>query len=273
MGICAGAYLPLPSSIEPFSHFNLSTTTIENIMHGRWPEKGVLPRIAVRYGECAIFHPVRGELVIGHDGCELAAPIYGGPVFSEPSKDQVLLRYIRFTEATKFQVDRQLAAKTLLRKPAVIKVRHGEGGLLLCGPHLEHPRYPDANDLFLGMIGLRARDGAPRADGKGEARALSRALADLRVAVLGLENRSFLVGKKVWDGSRYLELVSAIERRKQDIGQSLGEALATELSRVAASLRRVDTGEESELDDMTAALVEAARACVDAHFQALAMGR
>ena len=53
IGMCAGAYLPLPSSLPPLNEFNLSTTKVENV----GPELGPAmpsPRLAVRYGSCSI---------------------------------------------------------------------------------------------------------------------------------------------------------------------------------------------------------------------------
>lgn len=273
VGICAGAYLPLPSSIEPFSQFNVSTTRIENIDCRLGPLEGVPPRVAVKYGSCAIVHPVRGELELAYDGQAFLAPLYGGPIFSEPAEDEVLLRYGSFTKNTGFQFARRFASDIVLGKAAVISAKHGTGRLLLSGPHLEHPGYPLANRLFLALLKLPSRDGPPSVEIGKPNPAMSRALADLKVAVLGLENRSFVVGKKLWDGGRYLELVRAIEKRQHSVDAGSSEEMSSQLSQVAAALRGMSVGAETDTDETTATLVDVARSCVDRHFQLLAESR
>lgn len=272
VGICAGAYLPLPSKVSPFSEFNLSSTKIENIGLESTELQSVPPRIAVRYGSCSVVHPVRGELLLEADGHTLFAPIYGGPIFKEPQEDQVLIRYIGLTEGTEVQMSRRMADDMLPGRPAVIRSRFGKGDLLLFGPHLEHPRYPEANMLFVKLLGLRP-SALPRSESVRDLPSLEYALADLKVAIAGLENRSFTVGRKLWDGSRYMELVRAIEQRTWTLGDDLAEEIATYLWRVRESLVSMKVGEESEADETTALLVEAARACVDNHFQSLVRGR
>lgn len=272
VGICAGAYLPLPSSLEPFSEFNLSTTRIENMGFEDRELWNVPPRIAVRYGACSIVHPVRGEILLDADGRTLLAPLYGGPVFREPSEDEVVLRYMGLTQNTEVQMNRRIVEDMLPGRPAAIRSRFGKGELLLLGPHLEHPNYPEANALFLRLLGLKP-SALPRSEGVRDLPSLESAIADLKVAIVGLENRSFTVGKKLWDGSRYLELVRAIESRTWTLSDDLAEETATSLWRVGRSLVSMKVGVESDADETTSLLVEAARACVDNHFQSLARGR
>ncbi|OGS57265.1 MAG: hypothetical protein A3K60_06260 [Euryarchaeota archaeon RBG_19FT_COMBO_56_21] len=272
VGICAGAYLPLPSKLGPFSEFNLSRTRIENIDQRIHDLSGVPTRVAVPYGSCSIVHPVRGEVVVEWDGKELLAPIYGGPIFKEPDEDQVLARYRGFTEKTEFQMSRVLAQNVVIDKVASVKCSFGNGALILIGPHLEHPSYPDANDLFLRTLDVNGRVEVPRG-GVVDYLALDKAVADLKVAIVGLENRSFVVGKKLWDGSRYMELVRAIENRTWTMGVDLAEEIATSLWRVREDLKAMKVGVETDADASTELLVESTRACVDNHFQALARGR
>ncbi len=272
VGVCAGAYLPLPSSLEPFSEFNISKTKIANIdMCGKEPPN-VPPRVSVRYGSCSIVHPIRGEVELEVDGRKLLAPLYGGPAFLEPPEDRVLMRYKGFTVESELQMRKALAEQMIPGKVAAVSCAYGKGKLLLFGPHLEHPRYPEANLLFLEMLGLRPGEARSPTEFR-EAPSLERAIADLKVAVVGLENRSFLVGRKVWDGSRYLELVKAIEARTWTLGEELAEVLATSLWRVRESVAQMRVGSESDVDETTQLLVESARACVDHHFQVLVRGR
>lgn len=270
IGMCAGAYLPLPSSLPPLNEFNLSTTKVDNI----GPEIGrgtPSPRLAVRYGSCSVVHPIRGEVGLRGDGITLKAPLYGGPVFREPDDDEVVLRYDEFTDNTEFQMERARAKALVLGKPAVIRSHHGQGTLLLLGPHLEHPRYPVANSAFLGLLGSpagrargRPKPPADRIDGR-----IREAAADLRVAAIGLENRSFLVGNKLWDAGRFLDLVDAIQKRTAKLDEATLHAVTWKLERVKSRLLNIFPEPMEETDSAPALLVEAARECVDRHFSAL----
>lgn len=272
VGVCAGAYLPLPSSIEPFSEFNLSKTKIANIDTSDQRPPNVPPRVLVRYGSCSIVHPIRGEVELDVDGRRMVAPLYGGPAFLEPEGDKVLLRYRGFTAESELQMRKAIAEQMIPGKVAAISCSYGRGRLLLFGPHLEHPSYPKANLLFLELLGLKPREARSPTEFR-ETPSLERAIADLKVAIVGLENRSFLVGRKVWDGSRYLELVRAIEARTWTMDEELSEVLATSLWRVRESVADMRIGAESDADETTQLLVESARACVDHHFQVLLRGR
>lgn len=238
-GVCAGAYLPLPSSVEPFSQFNLSSTKIENINCRLTALDGLPPRAAVSYGDCAVVHPIRGEIDIDIDGHVLKAPIYGGPIFREPDEDRVLLRYRGFTPNTEFQFGIRVATDVMVGRPAAVRCMCGNGELLLFGPHLEHPSYPDANRVFMSLIGLSASNTSNVESNLRESR-MSGALADLKVAVLGLENRSFVVGKKLWDGSRYMELIDAIEKRAGSAGGDLANDISRDLERVRRDIVRLN---------------------------------
>jgi len=273
-GICAGAYLPLPSSVEPFSGFNVSTTKIDNIRYEARPGSVSSPREAIPYGSCSIVHPIRGPVEIG-DGSQksIVAPLYGGPVFKEPKEDAVMMRYKSFTPETEFQLERSMVEAMMINRPAVIRVAHGDGSLVLFGPHLEHPRYPQANSLFLRLLGYAASD-KPGRHGMDVPQSsmlpeLHSSVSDLKVAILGLENRSFTVGHKAWDGSRLLELVSAIEKRGWTLSAASSKPVASDLGRVRDLLVGMKVGVESDADETISLLVEAARTCVDNHFTVL----
>jgi glutamine amidotransferase-like uncharacterized protein len=272
VGICAGAYLPLTSSVPPFSEFNLSSTKIENIDCNIRPLDNVPPRVAVKYGRCAVVHPVRSEIELRKGKESLSAPLYGGPIFKEPSSDEVLMRYFSFTPRTEFQFSELWARQMVIGKPAALLCRHGDGRLLLLGPHLEHPRHREANNEFLDLLGLRQSSSHSALSGAGD-RLLEKVTADLKVAIVGLENRSFVVGKKLWDGSRYLELVHAVERSASSLRGSQLLALEGDLRTVRDNLVHMEMGIESDVDSTTELLVQTARKCVDQHFRALAGSR
>jgi glutamine amidotransferase-like uncharacterized protein len=271
IGICAGAYLPLPSRFEPFNEFNISTTKIENIDCSARRSEGN-PRVSVRYGSCSIVHPVRGEVDISSDGSRIRAPLHGGPVFKEPDADEVLLRYVGFGGDAEYQVDQDVAEAMVIGRPAAIQCRYGDGRLMLFGPHLEHPDYPIANRVLQRMLGLAQSKPKPPESGEIPV-ALARTIADLKVAALGLEGRNFLVGKKVWDAGRFLELVKAIEKRAWYLDPRDAEFIQSDLSVARGILLRAEAGAESDIDQATALLLESARVCVDSHFRFLVAGR
>ena len=268
VGICAGAYLPLPSRIPPFSGFNLSTTRIENIDYSL-RKKEEPPRVSVPYGLCSILHPVRGEVELTGDSIRTYAPLYGGPVFKEPEDDEVMLRYTGFATDTEYQIDRGRAEAMVLGRPAAILCEHGDGELLLLGPHLEHPRYPEANGLLGDLLGLAKSTRRGIMVQEKMPSSLARSLADLKVAATGLEGRSFLVGRKLWDASRFLELAWAIEKRAWIMGPEDAEGLRYCLDTVRGILLRTEIGVESNLDEATVLLVNGARVCVDTYFRSM----
>jgi len=271
IGMCAGAYLPLPSRVDPFRDFNLSTTRIRNIMDDDGLSGTESPRMAVRYGSCCVYHPVRGDILVGADGTSCVAPLYGGPVFSEPTDDHVILRYLSFTDNTQFQFDRGSAETTIIGSPAAIVSSVGEGEMVLLGPHLEHPGYPDANDAFLRLCKLVGCGvvGDPRAAQPGRPRRVERSIADLKVAVLGMEHETFMVGSKVWDGGRLLELLDAIEGRYQFLDADSERQVMELLDKARDELSSMGPERIGEAEAAPSDLVDAARLCVNGHFSVL----
>jgi glutamine amidotransferase-like uncharacterized protein len=274
LGICAGAYLPLPSRVEPFSELNLSTTKIRNIRDEPKAEAESSPRLAVRYGSCSVFHPIRGEVVIGDGADALIAPIYGGPVFSEPTVDRPLLRYLSFTPRTTLQVEATLAEDIMMGKPAVVSCMYGDGQLILVGPHLEHPGYREANDRFMRFAGIsgQARVGTKTTQVKFGDKALDRSMTDLRVAITGMERATFIAGTKQWDGGRMLELADAIDRRRHSLHVETSQVVSALLDRSRESLLSTGPDRVCDSDSAPGLLVEAARIAVDSHFRVLRDG-
>lgn len=269
LGVCAGAYLPLSSSLEPFDQFNLVAERIENISSETCFEDAST-RAAVRYGSCSIIHPVRGNLVLEYRNQRIVAPLFGGPVFKEPSSATTLLRYVGFTPGTVVQTDLTKARSIVLGKPAGIVATYGSGRLLLLGPHLEHPGAPEGNALLAEIVsGQRVLSGRLSSVARTKDDRLARAIADLKVACLGLENRSFISGFKSWDAERLLVLVAAIERRARSLGKGDVEAVRRHLETARSMMLSVASGDWHDREDAPRELVEAARICVDAHFSRL----
>jgi glutamine amidotransferase-like uncharacterized protein len=159
IGSCAGAYLPLNSSLSPLNLFNLASVKISNLTK-KLPEPVALPeKFCTSYGCSYVFHPVREEVTIRlvdnafpHHPRELTAPLYGGPSLLPSQDADTLARYTGFTDNTLFLTSEQLAHDTLIGKSALVHKKIGKGNLYLLGPHLEHPHFPKANTLIADMI-------------------------------------------------------------------------------------------------------------------------
>jgi Biotin-protein ligase, N terminal len=161
IGTCAGAYLPLRSSMDFLNRFNFINVKISNISRRlSEPERQLLQKVACSsYGCDFVFHVVREDVLLkmvnGYqaDGKkEMIAPLFGGPSML-PSEDiEPIAMYKGFTKKTKFLVEEKLAEKTLIGNIAVAKKSMGKGHLYIFGPHFEHPQYPEANRIIIQII-------------------------------------------------------------------------------------------------------------------------
>jgi hypothetical protein len=277
VGICAGAYLPLPTSAPPLSEFNLCSTRIENIVTAPPGPRTDSPRLGVPFCDRQIVHPIRGEVALRFGDIDLRAPIYGGPIFCEPSEGRVTGRFSGLANSAVIQVDPSVAHEMILGRPAAVEAEYGDGRLLLFSPHLEHPGYPEANRLFLELVGLTAGSelinvpvGAPGSSSRG---VLSRAVADLYVALVGLEGRSFLIGDKMWDSERFLVLAEAVRKRSRGLPQTVERALADRVLSIRKSLLRSSVDNVGEATALLDSLISVARDCVNMRFGNLSDGR
>ncbi len=277
VGICAGAYLPLPTSVPSMSEFNLCSTKIENIVQGLPTSESESPRLSVGYCDRRIIHPVRGEVLLSCGDVSVKAPVYGGPIFREPSDERVMGRFSGFTEKTEMQIDAQSAKEIVLGRPAVIETQHGKGRMLLLSPHLEHPLYPEANLLFMGLLRLPVGGDQstavtqPAADSsKGE---LSRAVSDLAVLLHGLEGRSFVIGNKIWDSERFLVLLEAVRKRFASLPGDVEDGLAARLHSIRMSLLDTPLDASESIDAVLDSLMCVTRDCVNLRFEHMSGGR
>ncbi len=168
IGTCAGAYLPLRSSMEFLNQFNFIDVKISNISRRlSESERHLFEKVACSsYGCDFVYHVAREdvllEMVNGFkaDGKkEMTAPLYGGPSML-PSEDiEPIATYKGFTKKTKFLVEEKLAEKTLIGNVAVAKKSMGKGHLYIFGPHFEHPRYPEANRIIIQIILEESKEG------------------------------------------------------------------------------------------------------------------
>lgn len=224
IGTCAGAYLPLRSSMPDLNQFNFIDVKISNISRRLSEDERPLFKesFCSSYGCDFVFHVVREEVVLkmvngfyGEGQKEIIAPLYGGPSML-PSEDiEPIAIYKGFTKKTKFFVKKELAEKTLMGKIAVCKKSMGKGELYIFGPHFEHPHYPLCNlylrDLLWKHFNRRGADvkrdypedvESIKGEGlKGRLKDLKRELSNARIQASGLSdfNIGWLIGNKIYE--------------------------------------------------------------------------
>jgi glutamine amidotransferase-like uncharacterized protein len=235
IGSCAGAYLPLTSSLPPLNLFNYASVKISNLTKNL-PTPHTLPeKFCTPYGCNYVFHPVREEVkikvvdfpsTIRHFD-ELTAPLYGGPSFL-PSEDAATVAlYTGFTSQTLFLTKSELAHDTIVGKGAIVSKRIGKGQMYLLGPHLEHPRYGEANTLIAEMIyhGMRKGENTsrlpslpalpPSLEAKKLLRNLKAELSNSRIVALSLEREpiQWQIGYKTYEPEKIRVFLEAMWSR------------------------------------------------------------
>ncbi len=249
IGTCAGAYLPLRSSMPYLRWFNFIDAKISNISRRLSEgERSLFEKSSCSsYGCDFIYQVVREEVVLkmvnrslDEKGEEIVAPLYGGPSML-PSEDiEPLATYQGFTPKTKFLVKEELAVKTLIGKIAVGKKSMGEGEIYIFGPHFEHPHYPSCNRYLQEIILKPLKREAPRVKKnfyeekefirgdslKGYLKDLKRELSNARIQASGISdlNMEWLIGNKlfqsekisvflnfIWDKLRKVETLPDLE--------------------------------------------------------------
>jgi len=236
IGTCAGAYLPLRSSMDFLNQFNFINVKIANISRRlSEPERHALQKVACSsYGGDFIFHVVREDVVLemangyqANGKKEMIAPLYGGPSML-PSEDiEPIATYQGFTKKTKFLVEEELAQKTLIGNIALAKKSMGKGLLYIFGPHFEHPHYPTCN-LFLAEIIREKQNGRLRPiqkdfygnPVKGETlrnflRDLKREVSNSRIAASGMNDFtiSWLIGNKYYEPEKIQVFLEVLWKR------------------------------------------------------------
>jgi len=240
IGTCAGAYLPLRSSMDFLNQFNFINVKISNISRRlSETERCSFQKYACSsYGCDFVFHVVREdvllEMVNGYqkDGKkEIIAPLFGGPSML-PSEDiEPIATYKGFTKKTKFLVEEGLAERTLIGNIAVAKKSMGKGHLYIFGPHFEHPDYPWCN-LFLAELIRKNQNGRPHTNQKdfsgnpikGEAlrellKDLKRELSNARIIASGMSDFSvsWLIGNKYYEPEKMSVFINTVWNKLKDL--------------------------------------------------------
>ncbi len=240
IGTCAGAYLPLRSSMDFLNQFNFIDVKISNISRRlSETERSSFQKYACSsYGCDFVFHVVREDVALrmmnGYqtDGKrEMVAPLFGGPSML-PSEDiEPIATYQGFTEKTKFLVEEGLAERTLIGNIAVAKKSMGKGHLYIFGPHFEHPDYPRCN-LFLAGLIRKCQNGRPHTiqkDSSGNPikggalkellRDLKRELSNSRIMASGMDDVSthWLIGNKYYEPEKVSVFIKTVWSKLKDL--------------------------------------------------------
>jgi glutamine amidotransferase-like uncharacterized protein len=275
IGTCAGAYLPLRSSMDFLNRFNFIDVRISNISR-RLSET---ERISFEKHACSsygcefVFHVVREDVILemvnGYQGDgkkEMIAPLFGGPSMLRSEDIEPIAIYKGFTKKTKFLVEEGLAERTLIGNIAIGKKSMGKGHLYIFGPHFEHPHYPVCN-LFLAEIVCKNQNGRLRPIQKdfygnpikGEAlrallKDLKRELSNSRIMASGMDDLPihWLIGNKyyepekisvfintVWNKLKDLESLPGLEMEKASLLQciEISKRIAREVRTIKSEMR------------------------------------
>jgi len=228
VGICAGAYLPMHSSLPSLSPFNLVRVKVNNLASTVPKATRMAHKFTQSYGCDLVFHAARGPLKLGGlDGplaytCGMVAPVYGGPPMRTDGEARTFATFDDFTSRTEFLVSEAFARKAFEGQAMAVGSRYGRGALYLYSAHFEHPDYPEANLAIANTIfhspGTKdhpAREPSSRM-GPAESRALARDVygtaSNLRVASSGLETSQVFwqIGQKVWEPEKARYFAEAI---------------------------------------------------------------
>lgn len=231
IGTCAGAYLPLKSSLSPLNMFNFVHARITNLSK-HLPSPKIRPeKFCTEYGCQYVFHPVREEVSMKVKGWSIRkediikAPLYGGPILLVSDDIEVLAEYSSFTRKTEFLIDEDLAWQTIIGNVAVARKKLGKGMFYLFGPHFEHPDYPDANQFLFDILFRFPWEGqvdngrvssmvsgCQRPCSKKLFRTFLSQISNARIIALALERTSYkwLIGKKVYEPEKIRVFLEAI---------------------------------------------------------------
>jgi hypothetical protein len=289
IGICAGTCLPLHSRKEPLSYFNWLKLPIAN-MSDRPPPAQAMPwKYMTPYGDDFVFHPVREDITITPSqdappffSRPVTAPLYGGPPLMPPDSSPVSEwgKFTGFSKNTLFLADQEVARKILLQRAAVVQAPLGKGSLILFSPHLEHPRYPSANRVFLDSIICqppRQHEATPdtrerRTELIPESLVLDlrRNLSNCRIRVNGLIPLSIRwnIGQKVYEPEKALAFLNAVWKRlpRKEMDREWPQGSQDKLEHMLEKVREVESLLKilADMSRQNLDTTETAKQCFDA---------
>jgi len=235
-GSCAGACMMMKSTSEPLGLFDLVEVRIANIVD-ELPEP-VKPsnKYSSPYGCAYVFHPVREDISLQSMGIppfyskgNFIAPLYGGPPMEESSDAISLALYSDFTPKTDFLSSPEKAREILLGKTAVLMKKYHKGHIILSGPHLEHPLYPEANTIIADSIFYslpekninNKKKSLPQEIDANDLKILKREISNIRITSFALERTplSWKIGKKYYEPEKISTYAESIWKRVLILGK------------------------------------------------------
>ena len=296
IGSCAGAYLPMKSSQKPLDQFNFVDVKITNLSK-LFPGAEIQTcKSCAAYGYDFVFHPVREAVSLKttsffdkDKSIEFSAPLYGGPGMKAKDPSWVLAVYEGFTPKTTFLTSLKIAQKTLVSNGAVIKVPLKQGCFYLLGPHLEHPKFKQANQFIIDAVNRETGTARDDVDSKNKKTGFSpqdlkdrkeqvsgkkakelllsirRELSNSRIVTGSLEFLpvQWLIGQKVYEPQKvrvYLESMwkrlRALEKNKVLILEpGLSDRITTAAGQITIELRRIKQQIDGNLDSLKTAVI------------------
>jgi len=217
VGICAGAYLPMHSSLPQLSPFNLVRVKVNNLASSVPKATRMGHKFTQPYGCDLVFHAARGPLELDELAGPLAytsrltAPVYGGPPMHPDGEAETFASFAGFTPRTEFLVNEEFAQRAFEDQAMAVGSRYGKGELYLYSAHFEHPDYPQANlaiantvfnaPMQRGRIPVNLAVRMGRSESRAFAREVYGVASNMRVSSSGLESAQVFwkIGQKVWE--------------------------------------------------------------------------
>lgn len=235
-GSCAGACMMMKSTSEPLGLFDLVEVRIANIVDELPEAAKPSNKYSSPYGCAYVFHPVREDISLKSMGIppfyskdHFVAPLYGGPPMEESSDAISLALYSDFTPKTDFLSSPEKAREILLGKTAVLMKKYHKGHIILSGPHLEHPLYPEANTIIADSIfyslsekNINNNKKLPlREIDANDLQTLKREISNIRITAFALERTplSWKIGRKYYEPEKISTYAESIWKRIFTMGK------------------------------------------------------
>ena len=279
VGLCAGAYLPIPIDLPVMDGFAMTGIRLGNVVEELPPLRALASKAATEYGPRYVLHPAREGIVARCAPTELGwpaeieMPLYGGAPMILGPEEEALAHFERFTPRTLFLVDEEVAARILLGAVAACRRRLGEGEMYLFAPHLENPHYRAGHPLLVRLLEEKARprpehprrEASPPSAATGgppSAADLDRLMknaSEARIVAFALEfhDLEWRLGEKYYDPAKIVALLDTVWRRLADGAAALTAAhadeLADELGEVVTILKAIKRDAAASVDTLPAA--------------------
>ncbi|MBC2716302.1 MAG: hypothetical protein HF978_13415 [Desulfobacteraceae bacterium] len=241
-GACAGACMMLKSTSSDLGLLDLVPARIANIVDELPVPVKPSKKYSSPYGCAWVFHPVRGEVLLklnskngNKNFRSISAPLFGGPPMEVDESTYSVAKYNAFTNSTDYLSTPAVAEEVLLGKTAILMKKYDKGTIVLSGPHLEHPDYPDANKMIAELIFQHIPDKpkvsnchSEKADhfNSGLLKSLKREISNIRIVSFSLERTpvDWKIGRKYYEPEKIGVYVKTIWDRLNDLEKKLRSA-------------------------------------------------